>query len=196
MSDMKKNQNAQEVTAAENSLTPIVEVAKFRDTLKDLTLDQLLELEQKLIKEADEHEKERNGLKLKMPEKGYAEAASAIRGVIGEMTIQWQYALVMKEMYEFFDPANRPEEIAFTMLDGVLRTVSNAQLKGYEQWAYVVTISDYFEPLREEYARVGSQVYIDAQKHDALINQMQLFKSADEAKAEVAEGLKVVAPEK
>jgi hypothetical protein len=70
-------------------------------------------------------------------------------------------------------------------LDSLLRQLTNANLKGYEQWCAVVTISDYFDPIREEYAEAAAEIYVDAEKHNQIVNQLQLFKS----KQDVQEGL-------
>lgn len=159
---------------------PMIEVAKFKETLKDMSLEQLTELEQKVIKETDEHNEARMKLKFKMPAKNYKEAMTAIRLALGTISVQWQYALGLKAMYDFFDPEKRSEEVEFPMLDSMLRTLGNAQLKGYDQWSAVVTISEYFEPIREAYSTAGAEVYIDAERHNAVVNQMQLFKAKDE----------------
>ena len=161
-------------------VNPMVEVAKFKETLKNMTLQQLQELEQKVIKETDEHNEARMKLKFKMPAKNYKEAMEAIRMALNSMTVQWQYALGLKAMYEFFDPEKRSEEVEFPMLDSMLRTLGNAQLKGYDQWCAVVTISDYFEPIREAYATAGAEVYIDAERHNAIVNEMQLHTAKKE----------------
>lgn len=157
---------------------PMLEVEEFKKTLTDMTLEQLEELEQKLIKEADEHNEARQKMTFKLPSKNYVEAMTAIRMALNTMSVQWQYALGLKAMYEFFDPENRRTEVEFTMLDSMLRTLGNAQLKGYDQWNAVVVISDYFESIRDEYAVASAEVYVDAEKHNAVVNQMQLHTAA------------------
>ena len=158
----------------------MIEVAKFKDSIKDKTEEQLLKIEQELIAEQDKHAKERNTKAFKMPSKNYKEAALAIRGSLNTMTVQWQYALALKTMYEFFDPEKKPAEIQFPMLDSTLRQLSNANLTGYDQWKNVVIVSDYFEPIREDYADTAAQVYVDAEKHNIVVNQLQLFKTKNE----------------
>lgn len=157
---------------------PMAEVAKYKESLKDMTLEQLQAEEQKIIEETDKHNEARMKLKFKMPAKNYKEAMVCVRMALDSMTVQWQYALGLKAMYEFFDPEKRSEEVEFPMLDSMLRTLGNAQLKGYDQWCAVVTISEYFEPIRDAYAAAGAEVYIDAERHNAVVNQMQLFKPA------------------
>ncbi len=156
---------------------PMVVVEKFKETLKDMTLEQLQELEQKIIKEADEHNEKRQKLTFKMPAKNYKEAMTAVRMALDTMSVQWQYALGLKAMYEFFDPENRKETVDFTMLDSMLRTLGSVNLKGYEQWNAVVTISEYFEGIREEYSEANAEIYVDAEKHNAIVNQMQLYQA-------------------
>jgi hypothetical protein len=163
---------------------PMTEVAKYKESLKNMTLEQLQEEEEKIIKETDKHNEARMKLKFKMPAKNYKEAMTAIRMALDSMTVQWQYALGLKAMYEFFDPEKRSEEVEFPMLDSMLRTLGNAQLKGYDQWCSVVTISEYFEPIRDAYATAGAEVYVDAERHNAIMNQMQLFKPVEETQTE------------
>lgn len=167
----------------------MIEVAKFKETLKAMSEEQLTELEQKLIKEQDEHNEARAKKTFKLPAKNYKEAAEAIRMALDTMTVQWQFALVLKTLYDFFDPMKKPEAIQYTILDSLLRQLTNAQLKGHEQWAAVVTISDYFEPIRNEYAEAAAEIYVDAEKHNMVVNALQLFAK----KQEVQEGLKTEA---
>jgi hypothetical protein len=49
----------------------------------------------------------------------------------------------------------------------------------------VVTISDYFEPIRQAYADAAEEIYVDAEKHNMVVNALQMF----QAKGEVQEGL-------
>ena len=53
-------------TKKNEAVNPMIEVAKFKETLKNMTLQQLQELEQKVIKETDEHNEAPMKLKFKM----------------------------------------------------------------------------------------------------------------------------------
>ena len=50
----------------------------------------------------------------------------------------------------------------------------------------MVTISDYFEPIRQEYADTAAEIYVDAEKHNMVVNALQMFKT----QGEVQTGLK------
>lgn len=155
----------------------ILEVAKFKETLKDKTEEELLKMEQDIIAENDKHNEVRNKKTFKLPSKNYKEAATAVRMCLNSQSVQWQYAIMLKTLYEFFDPENKPKEIQYPLLDSLLRQLTNSNLKGYDEWNAVVTISDYFEPIREEYSNAAAEVYIDAEKHNQIVNQLQLYKS-------------------
>ena len=167
-------------TKLDSGQKAMIEVSKFKTEIANKSEEELLKLEQELIKEQDKHAKEREEKKIKLPSKNYKEAAEAIRTALSTITVQWQYALVMKSMWELFDPEKKPADIGFSMLDNLLRQLTNSNLKGYDQWNAVVTISDYFDPVREEYADTAAQVYVDAEKHNMVVNALQLFKTKDE----------------
>ena len=163
----------------------MIDIAKFRETLKDKTKEELEKLEQEVIAEADKHTEARNNKKFTLPSKNYKEAAESIRMSLDTISVQWQYAMVLKALYDFFDPEKKPADILYPMLDSLLRQLTNANLKGHEQWSAVVTISEYFEPIREEYAETAAEIYVDAEKHNVIVNQLQLF----QAKGEVQDGI-------
>ena len=182
---MSKETNVKEnaQTKLDASQRAMIDIAKFRETLKDKTEEELLKMEQDIIKLSDKHNEERAKRTFKLPSKNYKEAATAIRMALDTMTVQWQYAVVLKTLYELFNPEKKPEAIQYNFLDSLLRQLTNANLKGYEQWCAVVTISDYFDPIREEYAEAAAEIYVDAEKHNQIVNQLQLFKSKQDVQA-------------
>lgn len=169
-----------ETTKLDASQKAMIDIAKFRETLKDKTEEELLKLEQDIIAETDKHNEARNKKTFALPSKNYKEAAEAIRMALDTMTVQWQYALVLKALYDFFDPEKKAAEIEYPMLDSLLRQLTNANLQGHEQWGAVIVISDYFEPIREAYAEAAAEIYVDAEKHNCIVNQLQLFKAQGE----------------
>ena len=165
----------------------MIELAKFKESLKDLSEKELLDMEQKIIKEGDEHNEARNKLMIKLPAKNYKEAATDIRMMLNTVSAQWQYALVLKNLYDLFDPENHPKEIAYNMLNGLLQQLSQASLKGYEQWSAVVTVSDYLESIREEFSKAAAEIYIDAEKHNMIVNALELFRAKGQVQEQAQE---------
>ena len=182
---MSKEKDSKKI-AMDSGQKAMIDVAKFKETLKDKSKEELEKIEQDIIKLQDEHNEARNKKEFKLPAKNWKEAATAIRMALNTMSVQWQYALVLKTLYEFFDPEKKAEAITYPLLDSLLRQLSNANLKGYDQWNAVVTVSDYFEPIRQDYADTAAEIYVDAEKHNMVVNALQMFKTQDE----VADGLK------
>ena len=73
---------------------------EFSDSLKGKTLDELKELEQEIIKEADKIDKEVMDYTFKLPTKNYSDAAKAIHLLLEKKSVQWQFTLGMVAMYD------------------------------------------------------------------------------------------------
>lgn len=168
-------------------LTPQEVVAEFRKTLVDKTLEELREIEQEVIKQADEDDKMLQSTEFKMPEANRKAAMEAIRRRIEEISVGWQYTLGMKNIYDHFNPEKEPKTVSFAMLDSTLRTLGALKFQGHVAWDDIVVINDYFEPIREKYAELGQKVFINAEKHSAVISSIELFEKQGEAVQEIEE---------
>ena len=146
---------------------------KFEKSLKGKTFEELTELEQKIIAEADKADKKVADTKFDLPDETYKEVAKAIRYFINKKTVQWQYTLAMQTMYDFWDEKN-PKKISYATLDSTLRTLGEMQFTGIDEWRMVIVINKYFEPLRTLYVSTTQQVYDIASKHSAVIKALEL----------------------
>lgn len=147
---------------------------KFKDSLKNKTLSELQKLEEKIAKEADEIDERVAMTMYDLPSENYEIVAEAIRYFLNKQTVQWQYTLGLTTMYEFWDSENKPEKINHPTLDATLRTLGEMQFTGYEEWARVIAINKYFEPLHEAYAKTTEDVYDIASKHNMIMDEMEL----------------------
>lgn len=150
------------------------ELSKFKETLSGKTLDELSKLEQDIIKKAEELDKKVSATKFDLPAKNYKEAATAVRAIFDKKTLQWQGALAMIPLYEFWDPAKKADKIAYAELDATLRTLGEMQFTGYVEWAQVAAINKYIEPLRDAYGDLTLKVYDIAARHNFIMDEMQL----------------------
>lgn len=150
------------------------ELDKYKEKLKPMSLDELTKLEQKVIKEAEEVEKKIADRMFDLPTENYPIVAEAIRYFLNKQTVQWQYTLGLVTLYDFWDIDNKPEKINYPTLDSTLRTLGDMQFKGYEEWARVIAINKYFEPLHEAYADATEEVYDVAAKHNMILEEMEL----------------------
>lgn len=150
------------------------ELSKFKESLKGKTLDELTKLEQEVISEAEKLDKTVSTTEFDLPAKNYKIAAEAIRSFLDKRTLQWQGALSMIPLYEFWDPSKKAKKIAYAQLDVTLRTLGEMQFTGYDEWAAVAAINKYIEPLRDSYGDLTLQVYDIAARHNFIMDEMQL----------------------
>lgn len=145
-------------------------------SLKDLTLEQLEEREQEIIKKADANDEAVAKKEFKLPTENYKVVAEAIQKFLNKKTVEWQFTLGLLSMYEFWDPAKHSKTITYPMLDATLRTLGELKFTGYEEWAAVIAINKYFEALRKDYEDVTETIYDIANEHNAIIDELSLRK--------------------
>lgn len=150
----------------------IKELQDYQASLKEKTLEELQKMEQEVMNEADEVNKEVSNKKFDMPEEGYKYVAEAVRSLLDKKSIQWQFTLTLATMYEWWDPDHKPDQIEYPLLDSTLRTLGEMTFEGYKEWAAVVAINKYFEPIRDEYINVTEKVYDVASKHNAIVDEI------------------------
>ena len=148
----------------------VEQLKAFEQSLEAKTLEELKALEQEIIKEADDIDKEVSSKEFKLDKTNYAIVAQGIRDLLNKKTVQWQFTLGMVAMYDFWDPKKNPGKVVYPMLDGTLRALGDATFTGYEEWASVVAINKYFEGIRQEYITTTEKVYDMASKHSAVID--------------------------
>lgn len=150
----------------------------FKKSLEGKSVEELKKIEAEVIKECEKIDDEVANTEFDMPVENYSDVAKAIKYFLDKQTVQWQYTLGMVAMYDFWDE-KRPEKIPYAQLDSVLRTIGNLQFTGYNEWAMVVVINKYFEPLREEYTKVTQRIYDAATKHNVVMNMLSLDEKID-----------------
>ena len=156
------------------SLDKQKELDEFKKKCQSMTREQLEELEQEYIKKAEEIHKETATAMFDLPAENYANVAAGIRMFLDKQTIQWQYTLGMKVLYEYWNPEVQPKEINYPTLDSTLRTIGELQFTGYKEWCAVVDINKFMEPLREKYIEVTEKVYDVAAHHNIIIDELKL----------------------
>ena len=150
-----------------------VEFEKFKQKLETLNVEELQQLEQEIVAEAEATDKEVAATTFKMPIENYDVAAEAIRFFLNKRTVQWQYAHSLVGMYDFW--AEVPaENIPYPQLDSILRILGEMQFTGYEECARIVMLNKFFEPLREQYITVTQKVYDVATKHNMIMEKLDL----------------------
>lgn len=157
------------------------QLKEYEASLEGKTLEELEKIESLLIVEADENDQKVTKMEFDLPKENYKIVAEAIRMLLNKQTVQWQYTLGMVALYDFWNPEKKAKKIVFPQLDAILRTLGNMQFTGYDEWAAVVAINKYFEPLHNDYATATDLSYFIASKHQVVMQKMdQLNGKTDE----------------
>ena len=149
------------------------ELSEYKEFLKGKTKEELLELEQEIIKEADELDKNISTMEFDLPKKNYAVSAETVRYFLNKQSVQWQYTLAMVGMYDFWTEKN-PGKIPYAQLDAILNAIGELKFTGYEEWAKIVALNTYLEPITAKYRDVKSKIFEIATKHSEIQNAIGL----------------------
>jgi hypothetical protein len=112
-----------------------------------------------------------------LPKENYKEVAEGIRMLLNKQTVQWQYTLGLVSIYDFWNPEKMTKKIPFAQLDAVLRTLGQMQFTGYNEWAAVIAINKYFEPLHNDYVEATEATYDIASKHQIVMQAIDNIKN-------------------
>lgn len=146
---------------------------KFTEELKGKSIADLEDMEEEWVAKADENDKVMNGQEYDMPVDNYKLVATWIRKFLDKQTVQWQYTLGLVGMYDFWDPEKNPGKIPYPQLDAILRMLGDGKYTGYEEWAAIVAINKFFEPLHKAYTETLAITYDIASRHDAIVQELE-----------------------
>ena len=149
------------------------ELEKYKASLEKKTLQELEEIEKQIIEEADKIDRDLTTKTFDLPKENYEIIAEAIRYFLDKQSVQFQYALGLAAMWDFWDPKVYQEKIPYPQLDSILRLLGQQQYTGYVEWAKVIAINKYFEPLQQDYIAASQAAYDIASKHNEVIDAIQ-----------------------
>ena len=155
-------------------------LAEYREKIRSLKKLEDVVAEEKLITaEIDKHNEYVSKCMITLPAKNRESALQAIRILLDKQKVNWVYALVMAKLYDTFDPSTKAKEVEFTILDTMLRTLSNLEYEGHDEWKLCDTINKFFEPIRDEYVSISEKTYELAEKHVIIDETLRLFADKD-----------------
>lgn len=158
-----------------NQLEKQKELEEYKKSIADKSLEEVLEIEKEIVKEADEINEKISKYNFHLGKKGYKEAAEAIRHFLDKQTVTWQYTVGMITMYEFWNPSRNPNTVGYPMFDGTLRTLGELKFTGYDEWKKVIQINDFFKDIRDEYSELTQEIWDNASKHSIICDRIQVL---------------------
>lgn len=149
------------------------ELEDYKKSLDGKTNEELRKIEEELIADAEALDKRISETTFDLPVENYAEAAKAAKTLLNKQSVTWQHTLAMVGMYDFWTEKN-PGKIPYAQLDALLHTIGELKFTGYDEWAMVVALNKYLEPLAKKYQDITSEIYDIANKHSEVQNKLGL----------------------
>ena len=155
----------------------VLDGIKERDEKKaeyeKLTLEQLLALEEDIIKKKEEAQKKAEETEWDVPEEGYKKAAEALHRMLSKVSVNWNMATIMYEMFNLWSPDKKPDKMEYAAFDATLRQLNSIEYKGYEELSDVVTVNEYFKNFYDKYQELTLGIHFAAQEHSNVLEAIQ-----------------------
>ena len=135
---------SKKTTNSDPRLDRVKQLSDFKKSIENATEAELKKIEQDVIKEADDVNKEVQETKFDLPEENYVDVAVAIQGLLGKVKVQWQYAAAMAEMYEFWNPEKKPSTVVCGFFYAPLCPPGPTEFPGISEWKAVRTVKSSF----------------------------------------------------
>lgn len=148
--------------------------AEFKKTLVGKSIDELKEIEQKLIKEFDDLNDRRKVTEFDLPAKGWKEASETICSFLDKKECAWNVGFALIGIYEFWKQEKNPKKIPFTVFELTIQTLGELSYQGYEEWTSIAGINKWFEPIHPAYAEIVMGMRYLGMKHSAVQDEMGL----------------------
>lgn len=148
--------------------------AEFKATLEGKSMDELKDIEQKLIKEFDDLNDRRKSTEFDLPSKGWKESSETICKFLDKKEAAWNVGFALIGIYEFWKQEKNPKKIPFAVFELTIQTLGELTYKGYEEWTAIAGINKWFEPIHPVYAEIVMGMRYIGMKHSALQDVMGL----------------------
>ena len=146
---------------------------EFVKTLEGKTNEELLAMEQDLIKEIDKHDRKVAKYEFKVVDKeALKEAVEVYRFFINKQKLQFNYVEGMLQLWDAFNPDI--ETIPYPMLDVILMNLGQLQFEGHDEWVKIMKFNEFTQPYSDEYTKLKARTYLLSEEHSVLQSKLGL----------------------
>ena len=150
---------------------------EFVKSLEGKTNEELLAMEQDLIKEIDKHDRKVAKYEFKVVDKeALKEAVEVYRFFINKQKLQFNYVEGMLQLWDAFNPDI--ETIPYPMLDVILMNLGQLQFEGYDEWVKIMKFNKFTQPYSDEFTKLKARTYLLSEEHSVLQSKLGLNDAA------------------
>ena len=182
----KENEETKEQkqeTALEQAKRLQAEVDAYKKEIEGINdVEVLKEKEKEIIAEMDkfdEYIKSRtypvpNGVDFEGEHYSRSDVAGEIIYFINKNEVQWQYTLGLYQLCRFWKNTSN-EVITYGQLDSTLRILEQQKFRGFDEWRNILLVNEYMKALHEDYTKDLAVQIALSQKHNSILERMDLI---------------------
>ena len=149
----------------------------FVKTLEGKTNEELLAMEQDLIKEIDKHDRKVAKYEFKVADKeSLKEAVEVYRFFINKQKLQFSYVEGMLQLWDAFNPDI--DAIPYPTFDVILMNLGQLQFEGHDEWVKIMKFNEFTKPYSDDYTKLKARTYLLSEEHSALQSKLGLDDAA------------------
>ena len=149
----------------------------FVKTLEGKTNEELLTMEQDLIKEIDKHDRKVAKYEFKVADKeALKEAVEIYRFFINKQKLQFSYVEGMLQLWDAFN--SDLEKFTYAILDTFLMNLGQLQFEGHDEWVKIMKFNEFTKPYSDDYTKLKARTYLLSEEHSALQSKLGLDDAA------------------
>lgn len=147
------------------------------------------QMEEDLMKEMKDFEEYLKGTKYDLPDNvtydgafyTKKDIADKVVTFINKNEVEFQYVLGLQQLSKLWRNVSNLKNIDYYKYDSTLRVLGQLRYKGYKEWTDILAINNYFSNCHEQYTKDTTfNIYL-SQKHNAIMDRMQLMTGIDPA---------------
>lgn len=150
-----------------------IEYDKFVESLDGKTNEELLAIEEELIKNIDKHDRKVAKYEFKVVDKeALSKAVDVFRYFLNKQKVQFSYVEGLLQLWDAFNPDLKA--IPYPTLDCCLMNLGQIQFEGHDEWEKIMRFNEFTKPYSDEYTKLKARTYLLSEEHSTLQSKLGL----------------------
>lgn len=158
------------------------ELKTYKETIDAMmTLEELMDAEQKLMEEAQEYDKYLDTVEYPLADKvefdgsNYSrnDLAKIIMSAISKMEVEWANTLGLYEMYNIWKNKDMAS-VAYKVFDSTLRILNQVKYKGPQEWKDMLAVNKFLAECHADYTLDTNFNVLISKKHNCILERYEL----------------------
>lgn len=150
-----------------------IEYDKFVKSLDGKTNEELLAIEEELIKTIDKHDRKVAKYEFKVVDKeALSKAVDVFHYFLNKQKVQFSYVEGLLQLWDAFN--SDLDTIPYPTLDCCLMNLGQLQFEGHDEWEKIMRFNEFTKPYSNEYTKLKARTYLLSEEHSTLQSKLGL----------------------